>query len=63
MKVAPDREKDAAAAVIGIVGVAAILAFVCLALFTQAGPEPYVCILIAVIYTPVALRLIDDESE
>ena len=64
MNAGPDPEKDAAdAAVIGIVGIGAILAAVVLALFTHAGPQPYVCILIALIYTPVALRIIDHDSE
>ncbi|TKD09151.1 hypothetical protein [Polyangium fumosum] len=64
MKVNPDPEKDAAeAAVICIVGMGAIFAAVFLALFTHAGPEPYVFILFALLFTPVALRLIEHDSE
>ncbi|MRG96395.1 hypothetical protein [Polyangium spumosum] len=64
MNANPDPEKDAAAAaVISIVGMGAILAAVLLALFTKGGPQPYVCILIALLFTPLALRLIDHDSE
>ncbi|MDI3284797.1 hypothetical protein [Polyangium sp. 15x6] len=55
-------EEAGAIAVVCIAGVGAILAVVFLALFTDAGPEPYVCILVILLGTPFALRMVDDDA-
>jgi len=59
-----DPEADASAtAVIGLAGISTIAATVFLALFTDAGPVPYVCILAIFLGTPFALRMLDDDAE
>jgi hypothetical protein len=56
-------EEAVAVAVIGVTSIGAILAAVVLALFTDAGPQPYCCILVILLGTPFALRMVDDDAE